>query len=757
MANIAASVVYEATSRGFNRVERNVQGVTRHTNTSTQAMGRLNTAMSALTAAAVLAALGKLTGKLAELGKNAAKVGDNLAKTARALGFTIQQLQEYRFAASEAGLGTKQFDTGLQRFTRRVGQAKLGTGGLVKVFKELDIDIGGKDTNAVFKEFLFKLNQMTDEGKKLAFAMAGVDTEAAKAFTELARGIDSSLKSAQLLGTVLDTEVVLQLEAMENELGNIKATNDKLMTEIGAHWVGSVVAMEKYFTIFLSGLKYVSAAVAGINATPITLKANTIAIKKAQKEVEKLRSSRLKLRSQFKGDVPGPFKYRVDNAKKELLVATDRLNKLYQNHKVITDKMKAKGLADIKYNEAIAATAAKNQQKVQSESDAKTLSNRNRLLVNINALANNARQVEIAGIEDDRLRIKAKYDYEIEQARRKEAELLKTAPIGTSNSIKDSTNTLVNGLDKNRSLELIAIKREEAQILKTIRNQATQAEIDNIQDEKIQLTELVAFKKAALIAELTEFNGTADQKVEAIRRTTAEIIAIEQDAATKMIVIGENEKSAFIKFMEDKTTALADLGDVGIFAANGLADSFADFATGAEKDFSKLAKSFIKQITKMIIKMLILRALRSAFGFADGGASAGGGAAVLSSGGANDQFAKGGSFGTTRFAKGGDFTNTIVKSPTRFAHGGGLGLMGEAGPEAIMPLKRGKDGSLGVTLSGGESPMSGSGSVVNNIVVNVTSTGDADKDGDIIARKLMRVIAKDQIITELRPGGLIKQ
>lgn len=60
--------------------------------------------------------------------------------------------------------------------------------------------------------------------------------------------------------------------------------------------------------------------------------------------------------------------------------------------------------------------------------------------------------------------------------------------------------------------------------------------------------------------------------------------------------------------------------------------------------------------------------------------------------------------GTMTFAKGGTFTNAIVQSPTffRFASGAGfgLGLMGEAGPEAVMPLSRGADGSLGVNASG---------------------------------------------------------
>lgn len=69
--------------------------------------------------------------------------------------------------------------------------------------------------------------------------------------------------------------------------------------------------------------------------------------------------------------------------------------------------------------------------------------------------------------------------------------------------------------------------------------------------------------------------------------------------------------------------------------------------------------------------------------------------------------AKGGVYGDagySAFAKGGAFTNSIVTSPTyfRFARGGkfGTGLMGESGPEAIMPLTRTSDGSLGVAVTG---------------------------------------------------------
>jgi hypothetical protein len=65
-------------------------------------------------------------------------------------------------------------------------------------------------------------------------------------------------------------------------------------------------------------------------------------------------------------------------------------------------------------------------------------------------------------------------------------------------------------------------------------------------------------------------------------------------------------------------------------------------------------------------------------------------------------FAKGGAFSggniVKKYANGG-----IVNRPTLFPMANGMGLMGEAGPEAVMPLSRGQDGSLGVASSGGSS------------------------------------------------------
>ncbi|KQZ63085.1 phage tail protein [Rhizobium sp. Root149] len=88
----------------------------------------------------------------------------------------------------------------------------------------------------------------------------------------------------------------------------------------------------------------------------------------------------------------------------------------------------------------------------------------------------------------------------------------------------------------------------------------------------------------------------------------------------------------------------------------------------------------------------------------------------------------------TPFADGG-----VVRSPSFFSMGGNAtGLMGEAGAEAILPLKRGADGALGVAMSGG------SGGASGQIVFNVTATDAASfkrSEGQITAM-LARSVAR---------------
>jgi phage-related minor tail protein len=85
--------------------------------------------------------------------------------------------------------------------------------------------------------------------------------------------------------------------------------------------------------------------------------------------------------------------------------------------------------------------------------------------------------------------------------------------------------------------------------------------------------------------------------------------------------------------------------------------------------------------------------------------------------------------GIKPFAKGG-----VVASPTYFPLSGGLGLMGEAGAEAIMPLSRGPDGRLGV--SGGGAP------VTVNIAIQTPDAASFRKSEAHVAATLARAVGR---------------
>jgi hypothetical protein len=101
------------------------------------------------------------------------------------------------------------------------------------------------------------------------------------------------------------------------------------------------------------------------------------------------------------------------------------------------------------------------------------------------------------------------------------------------------------------------------------------------------------------------------------------------------------------------------------------------------------------------------------------------GASKHAQGGVFDEYGK----TAKAYAAGGTFTNQIISTPTYFAHGGGFGLMGEAGPEAIMPLTRLPNGDLGVQTTGTNGGSKVIVNIINNTGAEVRQVESEGEDG----------------------------
>lgn len=168
----------------------------------------------------------------------------------------------------------------------------------------------------------------------------------------------------------------------------------------------------------------------------------------------------------------------------------------------------------------------------------------------------------------------------------------------------------------------------------------------------------------------------------------------------------------------------------------------------AVKPFEELAAQFASKLGQFILSYVM-----------PGGFSAGSAKPYSSQPGQNitgssiRKAANGGVFG---FANGGAFTNQIITSPTlfAFADGGALGLMGEAGPEAVMPLRRGSDGKLGVAAGGG----SGVSVVINDMRSSQTAERPEVKEGrGPDGRRMISVLIRDEVRRQIRSGDLDRE
>ncbi|BCQ63117.1 phage tail tape measure protein [Pseudomonas protegens] len=229
--------------------------------------------------------------------------------------------------------------------------------------------------------------------------------------------------------------------------------------------------------------------------------------------------------------------------------------------------------------------------------------------------------------------------------------------------------------------------------------------------------------------------------------------------------------SAWQNYLESARDVAGQTRSLFTNAFGSMEDAIVQFANTGKLSFADFTKSILADMARIAVRQASSSALSSLFGMAASAAASyfGGGAASAGSTQAgytgvdfSSYQANGGAWGAgvQMFANGGAFTNSVVSKPTAFGMAGGqTGVMGEAGPEAIVPLARTSGGQLGIRALGGDSTSSN-----NQVVIQQTfnvpegSGGASEADGQVLAQayaKSAKQGAQEQIAKDLRPGGQI--
>lgn len=203
---------------------------------------------------------------------------------------------------------------------------------------------------------------------------------------------------------------------------------------------------------------------------------------------------------------------------------------------------------------------------------------------------------------------------------------------------------------------------------------------------------------------------------------------------------------------DSATDYASQAADAVVSTMDGLVSNISDALAGNVVDWRNWGSSILQEVSKILMNAAIVNGLKSLSKSMSG---AGGWLGTvgdwLSGAVAN---AKGGVYTSANLSA---YSNTIVDTPTYFAFAKGAGLMGEAGPEAIMPLTRAADGSLGVRAIGN---VNGGGGFVYSPVYHI-SIQNQGSNGEIDARSARGLVdlIDSRVVSVMqssrRDGGLL--
>ncbi len=305
-------------------------------------------------------------------------------------------------------------------------------------------------------------------------------------------------------------------------------------------------------------------------------------------------------------------------------------------------------------------------------------------------------------------------------------------------------------------LAIQTLKAEEEERKRLTRERAT------LEQEGERTTERLRTASEAYGFALSEINGLLAKGVineETATRARDEATLAFEDAERRKLDASKQGadgiRRALQTYSDDAGDAAKQTEQATLRSLTSIEDAFVAMATGSKVTFGDMVNSIVADLARITIRKTITEPLANSFldflPFKNGAAFSGGNVVPFANGAAF----RGGR--VNAFANG-----TVVTQPTFFPMAGNeTGVMGEAGDEAIMPLRRGPGGRLGVDASG----MGGGGSAMSvHIETNVSVEGGSqggEADGELAQRIGQAVegrvtqIVDRRLMQQMKNGGML--
>ncbi|WP_095118682.1 phage tail tape measure protein [Pseudomonas sp. Irchel s3f10] len=357
-------------------------------------------------------------------------------------------------------------------------------------------------------------------------------------------------------------------------------------------------------------------------------------------------------------------------------------------------------------------------------------------------------------------------------------EVLATNETGRLARQERSITTYVQALaQQQRALEL-AGQRAVLGVGQGDRQNALNNELNSQQDRFAQQSLELANQKSDTSRNMSEeeFARKSQALADANKAATDQIRQNYADVEKAQGDWTKGATSAWANYLDSASNIAGQTKTLFGNAFSSMEDAVVNFAMTGKLSFADFTKSILADMARIATRQASSALLSSLVGAATSYFTGGGGGNGLAAGSAgamssnlgassagysSNYFpqALGGAWssGVQMFANGGAFTNNIVSTPTAFGMAGGrAGVMGEAGPEAIMPLTRTSNGKLGVLAAGGGSGTAISISAPVTVVTQDRGSEGMQIDQQALSRNLqsqMQAVAEKAVADSWRAGG----